>query len=142
MYLASAISPKGELIYVIRNRPFDAEAIIEFLKLLLQIMPGKLIIIWDNASIHNCKATRAFLNQLQGTPQQDRLWLVQQPKYSPELNADEQVWNYLKYFKLKNTFYFNVKELKNKVIKAMDELKDECHIIQNFFHHPKLAFYN
>lgn len=136
--MASAISLDGDLIYMIRNKPFDSEAITEFLELLLQHLQ-KILIIWDNASIHNSKVTRKWLEQ---SPHSERLFLVQQPKYSPELNADEQVWNYLKNVELKNTCNQNVKELKPKILKAMEKMKSQPELIKSFFHHPDLGFYN
>lgn len=60
--MASAISPSGDLIYLIRNKPFNSETITEFLELLLQHLQ-KTLIIWNNASIHNSKVTRAWLEQ-------------------------------------------------------------------------------
>lgn len=124
---------------MLRKQPFNAEAIIEFMKLLLEHFKGKILIIWDNASIHNCEATRAFLA---ASPLSPRIFLAQQPKYSPELNADEQVWNYLKAVELKNTCNRNVKELQPKIILAMEKLKNNPRLITQFFHHKDLGFYN
>lgn len=136
--MASAVSTQGDLTYMVRNRPFDSGAITEFLELLLEHLQ-KVLIIWDNASIHNSKATRAWLEQ---SSYQERLFLVQQPKCSPELNADEQVWSFLKTVELKNTCNRNVKELKPKVIEAMKKLENNTELVQSFFHHPDSGFYN
>ena len=135
--MASAISPKGDLIYMIRNKPFNGDAIVEFLEMLLADFDGKLLIIWDNSSIHNCRATRSFL---ENSTDAKRLYLVQQPSYAPELNPDEQVWNYLKAIKLKNTCNRNIKELKPKIINIMEELKAKPKLIRQFFKHPELGF--
>jgi transposase len=139
LYLASAISPKGELFYQVRENPFDAQAITEFLLHLLDNVAKKkkLMIIWDNASIHDCLVTRNFL---QTQPKAKRLHLVKQPTYSPQLNADEMVWSYLKCNALKNSCYLVVKDLKSKVIELMEEMKLARHRIQQFFHHPDLGF--
>lgn len=136
--MASAISPEGDLIFMIRNKPFDSVAVIEFLELLLTHL-HKILIIWDNASIHNSKKTREWLSK---SPLSSRVYLAQQPKYSPELNADEQVWSYLKSVELKNTCNQNVKELKPKIIQAMEKMKDKPELIQSFFRHPEVGFYN
>lgn len=79
-----------------------------FLKKLLSQVSQSITLIWDGASIHRCKAVREFLEQLP----QERLQLVIQPAYSPEVNPDEQVWNYIK----------NV-DLRNRVFKSMPEMK-------------------
>jgi len=138
LYLASAISEQGDLEYMVRNKPFDSTAIIEFLNQLMTIFTQKLLIIWDGASIHDSQEVRNFLTTLP----KDKLHLVKQPFYSPELNADEQVWSYLKNHQLKNTCIQNVKELNVKINLSMNEMKEKTALISNFFKHPKLGFYN
>ena len=93
LYVISGISPTGDLRYHCREKPFDAQAIIAFLQQMLTIYEGKLLIIWDNASIHDCAATRTFLTT---DARAGRLHLAKQPTYTPEVNADEQVWQQLK----------------------------------------------
>jgi transposase len=93
LYLASGISATGDLIYKIRKKPFDGAAIVALLKQFLRNLSGKLLLVWDNASIHDCEKTREFLA---AENEAKRLYLVKQPKYSPEVNADEQVWNQIK----------------------------------------------
>lgn len=138
LYLASAVSARGDLCYMIRNQPFDSGAIIEYLEYLHETLAGKLLIIWDNASIHDSELVRRYL----ATKTQGEFCLVMQPRYSPELNADEQVWNYLKNYTLKNTSNPTANELKEKITRTMEQLKGQPQLIQNFFHHPDLGFYN
>lgn len=138
LYLASAVSAQGALCYQVRNQPYDSEAIIDYLEYLLERFHQKLLIIWDGASIHDSKAVRAYLDTKTG----GELYLAMQPHYSPELNADEQVWNYLKNHKLKNTCNPTAAQLKEKITEAMDALQKQPQLIQNFFHHPDLGYYN
>ena len=135
--MASAISDQGEMVYRVSMRPFTGEAMTEFLQQLLEQWEAYLILIWDNASIHNCKATRQFLET---HPHAHRLWLVQQPKYAPELNADEQVWSYLKRRMLKDRCNHNRKQLTQRVMKAMEDMKANTKLIQSFFRHPQLGY--
>jgi hypothetical protein len=100
LYLASAISEQGDLEYMVSNKPFDSTAIIDLLIHLMAIFTQKLLIIWDGAAIHDSQEVRNFLTTLP----KDKLYLVKQPFYSPELNGDEQVWNYLKNYQLKNQY--------------------------------------
>ena len=135
--MASSISPDGDLLYLIRNKPFDSSAIIEYLEYLRKTCGRKLLIIWDGASIHSSEEIKNWL-----TKQKDgEFYLAQQPYYSPELNADEQVWRQLKGCKLKDTCNQNVKELEVKIIKAMDQIKENKALIKAFFRHPKLGYY-
>lgn len=138
LYMASAISASGKIRYLIRNQPFDSKAVIEFLEYLLASFRRKLLIIWDGASIHDSREVKAYLD----TKKNGQLYLVMQPHYSPELNADEQVWNHLKGYHLKNTCNPTLKQLKEKITAVMEGLKQHPSIIRRFFHHPQLGFYN
>lgn len=138
LYMASVVSARGQLRYMIRNQPFDSKAVIEFLEYLHKSFRKKLLIIWDGASIHDSEELRAYLE----TKTHHEFHLSMQPHYSPELNADEQVWHYLKCHLLKNTLNPTAPALKEKITAAMDALKKQPRLIQNFFHHPDLKFYN
>ena len=139
IYLASGISETGDFIYRIRRKPFDGAAIVALLKQMLSQLSGKLLIVWDNASIHDCQETRRFLKT---DSRAKRLHLVKQPTYSPEVNADEQVWNQIKNKGLKNVICKNIKELKSKVIKEFEKLKNKPNLIKQFFRHEDVGYYN
>jgi len=136
--MASAVSAQGQLRYRMRHHPFDSQAIIEYLEYLLESFKRKLLLIWDGASIHDSETVRKYL----ATKKQKELCLVRQPYYAPELNADEQVWTYLKQHKLKNTCNPTTKELKTKITAVMETLKKQPQMIRNFFLHPSLGYYN
>ncbi len=136
--MASGISEHGELVYKIRRKPFDGAAIVALLKQMLSNLSGKLLIVWDNASIHDCQETRRFLAT---DKRAERLHLAKQPTYSPEVNADEQVWNQIKSVGLKNTCYKNIKELKSKIIKEFEKLKNKPKLIKQFFCHEDVGYY-
>lgn len=123
------------MLYFIRNKPFDSKAIIEYLDYLQQTLK-KMLIVWDGASIHCSEELKAWLAK----QKKNDFYLVQQPHYSPELNADEQVWHQLKSCELKNTCNRNVNELKPKIIQAMEKLKNDKNLIMSFFKHPKLGY--
>lgn len=136
LYLASAISPQGDLFFMIRKAPFDSAAIIEFLELLRKQAGQKLLVIWDGASIHHSQKLRKWLEK---QPTED-FFLALQPHYSPELNADEQVWQQLKNHKLKNTRNENINELKINILRALSALKQNKELIKTFFNHPNLGY--
>ncbi|EAY23864.1 transposase B of [Microscilla marina ATCC 23134] len=76
-----------------------------------------------------------------GTLPEGRLLLVKQPSYSPELNASEQVWNYLKNVIMKNQVFPTVKKLGRKLKQILREFKNKKSIIKKFFENPDVAFY-
>lgn len=138
LYVASAVSAQGRLLFHHRNEPYDTDGIIDFLKYLLEVTQTKLLVVWDGASIHKSKKLKEFLAQYE---QAKRLHLVIQPAYSPELNADEQVWQWLKNVALKNACLLNFKELKTRVLEQINRLAETPALLKNFFLHPDLDCY-
>jgi transposase len=63
----------------------------QFLADLRQRYPGPLVVIWDNGSAHSGDAMREFLR----TPGLD-VRLVRLPAYSPDFNADEAIWKWVR----------------------------------------------
>lgn len=110
---------------------------VSFLKLLLEKTPKKITLVWDGASVHDCKVVREFL----ATLPEGRLKLVKQPAYSPELNASEQVWHYLKNILLRNKAFKNIKALVEALTNALKKMKMKSEVIKKFFKHPEVAFY-
>ena len=62
-----------------------------FLRQLREQRAGPLNVIWDNAPAHRGEAVREYLR----TPEL-RLRLVNLPGYSPDFNADEAVWGWVR----------------------------------------------
>jgi transposase len=69
----------------------NAETSAAFLRQLRAHHPGPLIVIWDNGPAHGGDALRAYL----ATPDL-RLRLVRLPGYSPDYNADEAIWDWIR----------------------------------------------
>jgi transposase len=69
----------------------DAATSVTFLTKLRTASPGPLIVIWDNGPAHRGEALREYLK----TPGLD-LQLVALPPYSPDSNADELVWKWVR----------------------------------------------
>lgn len=62
------------------------EEVIHFLRHLLGHTRGPLLLVWDNAPIHERQKVRQFIG---GQP---RLHVENFPRYAPELNPVELVW--------------------------------------------------
>jgi hypothetical protein len=90
---------KGRLLMQVRDRAFCGQSVIGFLLHLLGQLKGKLLVIWDGASIHRSKAVQAFL----ASPVARRLRVERLPGYAPELNPVEAVWQYLKRVELRKS---------------------------------------
>lgn len=135
--VCGATSTGGHFVHTRQEESFKGKHMVAFLKLLTDQTPGKVTLIWDGASIHGCKIVREFLESLP----QGRLKLVRQPAYSPELNASEQVWNYLKNVLLRSRVFKNIDALAKAVGEALEKMELKTNVIKKFFHHPEVAFY-
>lgn len=125
----SAISRKGHLYIQIRETSFKGLDVVEFLRHLLKHIPGKLLVVWDGATIHRCKEVKKFLTEKDG----ERVHLECLPPYSPDLNPDEGVWQYLKCVCLKNICCLDLHHLKKELKRAVSLLRSRKHLIQSCF---------
>src|SRR5436305_6955638 len=71
--------------------------VVEFLKHLQRHVPGKLLILWDGASIHRSVLVRDYITSTKGRIEVERL-----PAYAPELNPAESTWGHLKTHEISN----------------------------------------
>ena len=70
-----------------------------------------------------------------------RVQLALLPAYSPQLNAAEPVWAWLKGGQLKIVCCKTLDELTQVVQKAFEKLTATTEIIQNFSEPPEVAYY-
>jgi transposase len=125
----SGITPDGRLFLQVRRQAYDGEAIVRFLRVLLRKVPGKLLIIWDRATIHRSQRLKEFL----AGGAAKRLHLELLPGYAPELNPDEGIWQYLKRHELRNVCCATLNHLTQEVIRARERLRHKRSVIQSCF---------
>jgi len=125
------ITPEGRLFMQMQERAYCAEDVVAFLRLLLRKIPGKLLVIWDGASIHRAKVIKAFL----AAGAAKRLHLERLPGYAPDLNPQEDVWNLLKRRELKNLCCQQLSEVRTALVRAKERLRHRRTILQACFLH-------
>jgi len=92
----SAITSRGQLIFRLHDKRIASPEVIDFLSQMLRHHSRRhLVVVMDQAPPHVSKATKEFIDK------QDRLHVFHLPKYSPDWNPDEKVWNHLKHQELK-----------------------------------------
>ena len=125
---------KGRLLMQVRDRAFCGQSVIGFLLHLLGQLKGKLLVIWDGASIHRSKAVQAFL----ASPVARRLRVERLPGYAPELNPVEAVWQYLKRVELRNLCCDDLVHLRAEIRKALARLRYKTKILLGCLRKPRL----
>jgi transposase len=131
----SAITPQGKLYTMTWDRSIKGPDVVRFLKHLLRHIPGKLLIIWDGATIHRSHVMKTFL----ANGAAERILLERLPGYAPELNPDEGIWNYLKRVELKNVACRDLSHLRDELRKAVARLRHKTDVIQACFGHALIT---
>lgn len=122
----SAITPDGRLLLHMQEQAYDSVAIVRFLKHVLRHLPGKLLILWDGASIHRSQTIKTFL----ADGGAERIHLERLPAYAPDLNPDEGIWRYLKYVELRNLCCHTIDELRDELRLAAARLRHRVSVIK------------
>lgn len=127
--MISGITEDGRLYIQIQDKAFNGYDTAEFLRHILRHVPGKVLVIWDGCPIHRSKEVKKFLSE----ESQGRVHLEKLPGYSPDLNPDEGVWNYLKRVSLRNQCLANLKEPGKGLRKAIRKFRSRKQLIRACF---------
>ena len=132
--IIGAITPEGRLFTKVQHHAVKSVDIIGFVARLLTQIAGKLLIVWDGATIHRSKLLKAFVLAChQREP--GRVLVESLPGYAPDLNPEEGIWRYLKYTEMANLCCHNIEHLRYEFIKARERLRHKKQIIQACFRH-------
>jgi len=126
----SAVCPEtGEVEAMELEGNSNAETSAAFLRQLRAKHPGPLIVIWDNGPAHGGDALRAYL----ATPD---LRLVRLPGYSPDYNADEAIWDWIREEVTANTCFGTRAHVRDRIdafFRAIrtrtEEVKTRCRTV-------------
>lgn len=133
--MVSAVSPRGELRFMIVEGTVNSDRFCEFLERLVHHAARPVFLIVDGHPSHRSKQTRLFAESLKG-----RLELFFLPAYSPELNPDEFVWNDLKNQHVGKLTVSTRQELRDAVISYFRSLQRLPQRIRSFFHAPTTRY--
>jgi len=124
----SAISQRGYLLFRIYEKRITSVEVIEFLDQMLQHHKTRhLVVVMDQASPHVSKATSQFIQS------QRRLHVFYLPKYSPDWNPDEKVWNHLKHQELKAHTARTKAELRELTDRKLWNMSRDPQLIRGIF---------
>lgn len=125
--LISAVSPRGDMKFKFIDGRMNSDRFIDFIKTLQQDDGGPIVVISDHATYHKSGKVRKFAEE-----NKDRIHFESLPKYAPELNPDEQVWNHAK-SRLGKLFVASKEEMKSALLGIMRSIQRTKHLVRSFF---------
>ena len=125
--MLSAISPRGELRFMLHEGTVTARVFIEFLKRLLVGTKGPVFLVVDGHPSHRAKMVKTFVESTQG-----RLRLFFLPPYAPQLNPDEVVWAHVKR-SVSGRLVQSKDEMKRLALSALRRMQKLPELVKSFF---------
>jgi len=104
-FVVGGVAPDKGKVFTITDNKFNSEVFIRFLKLILSSTRGPILLVIDNHPVHHSKKVKDFLDD------KHRIQLIPLPKYSPDLNPQENLWNYLRKKYLNNKIFKSVADM-------------------------------
>ncbi len=131
----STVKMNGELFFSVHGHNLEGTDTIHFIKKLMkeETHERKLLIVWDNASIHKSRNVKRFLER-----RRERIITRLLPPYAPELNPDESVWNLAKHHDLANWCPADAKEMRRTITKELRFLSKQNMRIASAMRHAQI----
>lgn len=124
----SAISRSGRLLFRLLEKRIASKEVIDFLNQLLRHHQRRhLVVVMDQAPPHTSKKTRKWIDE------QPRLHVFYLPKYSPDWNPDEKVWNHLKHQELASHQAKSKNELKQLARRKLQSMAKRPKLMRGLF---------
>jgi transposase len=133
--MMAAITPRGQMHFIIVKGTVQADRICAFLKRLMHGHEHKVFLIWDGHPTHKSKKVKACIDTFGG-----RLEIFLLPSYSPDLNPIEQLWHHTKGNGVGRQVVKGPDQLKTAVINKLRSLQKLPKKIASFFRHPDCAY--
>jgi transposase len=132
----SAINGFGRLIFKLHEKRICSEEVIAFLgQMLAHHRKRHLVVVMDQAPPHTSHKTMNYIKT------HARLHVFHLPKYSPDWNPDEKVWNHLKHQELKGHQAKTKPELRKMTEAKMQLMSSNPSLIRGIFFRCCVAEY-
>lgn len=133
--MMAAITPRGEMHFMIVHGSVRSDQICEFLKRLMKNRNHKVFLIWDGHPTHKSKKVKECIASFDGC-----LEIFLLPPYSPDLNPIEQLWGHTKNNGVGRKVVYGPDQLKAAVINKLRSLQKLPRMIASFFRHPDCSY--
>lgn len=135
MNMMAAITPRGQMHFMIVQGTVTSDQICKFLKRLMHGHKNKVFLVWDGHPTHKSQKVKKCVAKFD-----DRLEIYLLPPYSPDLNPIEQLWNHTKGNGVGRQVVNGPNQLKTAVINKLRSLQKLPKKIASFFRHPDCAY--
>lgn len=133
--MLSAVNARGELRFMLVKGRVNGDVFAGFLRRLMHNAERPVFLILDGHSIHRSRPVSDFVARQEG-----RLRLFFLPPYSPELNPDEQVWNYVKHHGVGKAVLQGAADLRRFVLVRLRSLQRLPWTVRMFFLTPDTQY--
>lgn len=131
----SLVTKEGVLEYDVTDEHIDSGKYIEFLADVLEGRDRPLILVLDYVRFHHSKSVRKFVRE---NRKMIRVYFL--PKYAPEMNPTEQVWQEIKENQLRRRPAYSKSDLRKKLQDALNDLRENTDRVISFFHLPHTRY--
>ena len=114
------------------DRAIRQREVIRFLKDLLRLLRGSVVVLWDHLKIHHGRQVEKFVAE------HPRLKLEWLPRYAPELNPVEYGWSHTKYSALANYCPDDLHELHRTARRKLNHLSNQKQLLKGFIRAAQL----
>ncbi len=108
---------------------YNLPAVAGTLTELLQLLEGRVDVIWDRGPMHKGAAITEAREGSEG-----RLALHFQPAYTPKVQPVEQLWSLLKYGRLGNFVPRSILHLSIRACQELEKIANDPSLLQGCFH--------
>jgi transposase len=133
--MISAVSPKGQMRFMVVTGRVAAQQFCEFLRRLVLKAKRPIFLILDGHPVHRSVRVKTLAESIK-----EKLQLFYLPPYSPELNPDEHVWNDLKNNAIGRMLVSGPDDMRRKVVSHLKFLQRNPVLIQSFFQAPETKY--
>jgi transposase len=133
--LVSAVSPRGEMRFMTVDGRMNAAKFIEFLQRLMKGGENPVSLIVDGHPTHRAVKVKEFVTSTQG-----KLRLFFLPPYSPELNPDESMWNFVKHHHVGKATITGPDQFRALVLGTLRRIQKMPALVRSFFGQKELQY--
>jgi len=119
----------GEKFHWRREKVFNGQTYTDFLDQIAESHPRrkKIYLVHDNAAHHKSEEVRDWLAR-----HGHRFHLEHLPPYSPEFNATERIWHYMRIQATHNRYYADETEFVLSLESSLQKIQSNPHLVSGY----------